>query len=210
MLRDIRNNYQKYELTEDGIRKNPLEQFQLWLNESISGIEAEPTAMAISTVDFDGNPESRIVLLKELTADGLIFHTNYESKKGQQILTNNHVSALLFWPVYERQVRIKGKAEMIPEKDSENYFLSRPIDSQLGTWASPQSKVIANRGILNENFDHYQRYFRGHKMKKPPHWGGYLIRPNYFEFWQGRPNRLHDRIEFKRSGEDWIISRLAP
>lgn len=210
MLRDIRNNYQKFELTEEGIKKNPMEQFQLWLNEAISGIEAEPTAMAISTIDQEGNPESRIVLLKELTADGLIFYTNYNSKKGRQILANPRVSALLFWPVYERQVRIKGKVEMIPEKVSENYFLSRPVESQLGAWASPQSHVIENRGILDENFEHYQRYFKEHDMKKPPHWGGYLIRPHYFEFWQGRANRLHDRIEFQRSGDEWIVNRLAP
>lgn len=210
MLRDIRNNYQKFELTEVGIKKNPMEQFQLWLNEAISGIEAEPTAMAISTIDQEGNPESRIVLLKELTADGLIFYTNYNSKKGRQILANPRVSALLFWPVYERQVRIKGKVEMIPEKVSENYFLSRPVESQLGAWASPQSHVIENRGILDENFEHYRRYFKEHDMKKPPHWGGYLIRPHYFEFWQGRANRLHDRIEFQRSGDEWIVNRLAP
>lgn len=210
MLRDIRNNYQKFELTEEGIKKNPMEQFQLWLNEAISGIEAEPTAMAISTIDQEGNPESRIVLLKELTADGLIFYTNYNSKKGRQILANPRVSALLFWPVYERQVRIKGKVEMIPEKVSENYFLSRPVESQLGAWASPQSHVVENRSILDENFEHYRRYFKEHDMKKPPHWGGYLIRPHYFEFWQGRANRLHDRIEFQRSGDEWIVNRLAP
>lgn len=210
MLRDIRNNYQKYELTEDSIKKNPMEQFQLWLNEAVSGIEAEPTAMAISTLDADGNPESRMVLLKELTTGGLVFYTNYQSKKGRQLLANPNVSALLFWPVYERQVRIKGKAEMISEQDSEDYFLSRPIESQLGAWASPQSEVIANRGILDENFEHYQCYFQEHEMKKPPHWGGYLIRPYYFEFWQGRSNRLHDRIEFHRSGDSWEIRRLAP
>jgi len=210
MLRDIRNNYQKFELTEEGIMKNPLEQFQLWLNEAISGNETEPTAMVISTVDQEGNPESRVVLLKGLTADGFIFYTNYNSKKGQQISLHPQVSALFFWPGHERQVRIKGKAEIIREKDSENYFLSRPIDSQLGAWASPQSKVIANRSILDENFVHYQRYFQEHEMKKPPHWGGYLIRPYYFEFWQGRLNRLHDRIEFQRSGESWMINRLAP
>lgn len=210
MLRDIRNNYQKYELTEEGIKKNPLEQFQLWLNEAVSGMEAEPTAMVVSTIDKEGNPESRVVLLKELTADGLIFYTNYDSKKGQQILTHPQISALFFWPAHERQVRIKGMAEMIPEKDSEQYFFSRPLDSQLGAWASPQSKVIANRSVLDENFEHCRRYFQEHEMKKPPYWGGFLIRPSYFEFWQGRPNRLHDRIEFQRSGSEWEIRRLAP
>jgi pyridoxamine 5'-phosphate oxidase len=186
----------KFELTEESIRKNPLEQFQLWMNEAISGNEKEPTAMILSTIDLNGNPESRVVLLKELTAKGLIFYTNYHSKKGQQISIH--------------QVRIKGKAEKIPEKDSEAYFLSRPEESRLGTWASSQSQVIESRQILDENFVHYQSYFQEHEMKKPPHWGGYLIRPEYFEFWQGRSNRLHDRIEFQLIGKNWQINRLAP
>lgn len=210
MLRDIRNDYQKFELSEEKIDKNPLEQLRLWLSEAISGNETEPTAMVVSTVDPEGNPESRIVLLKELTAEGLVFYTNYHSKKGQQIQANPRISVLLFWPGHERQVRIKGKAEMVPEKDSDDYFFSRPLDSQLGAWASPQSQVIESRKILDENFGHYKRHFQEHKMKKPPHWGGYLIRPDYFEFWQGRSNRLHDRLEFQRTGNDWIIRRLAP
>ena len=210
MLRDIRNNYQKFELTEEKINKNPLDQLNLWLNESVSANEIEPTAMVLSSIDENGNPESRVVLLKELSPEGLVFFTNYNSKKGQQITANQHVSVVFFWPELERQVRIKGKAEKISEEDSKSYFLSRPLESQLGAWASPQSRVIKNRQILDENYIHFQRYFQEHEIKKPPHWGGYLIRPNYFEFWQGRSNRLHDRIEFKKSGEIWIIQRLAP
>jgi pyridoxamine 5'-phosphate oxidase len=210
MLRDLRTNYQKFELTEEGIKKNPLEQFRVWMNEVISGKETEPTAMVLSTIDSFGNPESRVVLLKELTDEGFIFYTNYNSKKGQQISAKPQVSALFFWPLHERQVRIKGSVEMISEEDSEKYFLSRPIESQLGAWASPQSRVIENRRILDENYIHYQRYFQEHEIKKPPHWGGYLIRSEYFEFWQGRSNRLHDRIEFQKSGEKWTIQRLAP
>jgi pyridoxamine 5'-phosphate oxidase len=210
MLRDIRNNYQKFELTEEEINKDPMDQLNLWLNEAISGNEAEPTAMVLSTIDHEGNPESRVVLLKEINAEGLIFYTNYHSKKGLQIFNNPHVSVVFFWAGTERQVRVKGKAEMISEKDSEDYFLSRPIESQLGAWASPQSREIENRQILDENYQHYQRYFQEHKLKKPPHWGGYLIRPEYFEFWQGRSNRLHDRIEFALIDNQWIIHRLAP
>ena len=210
MLRDIRNNYQKFELTEAEISKNPLDQLKLWLNEAVSGNETEPTAMILSTIDENGNPESRVVLLKELTPEGLIFFTNYTSKKGQQISMHPQVSVVFFWSEAERQVRVKGKAEMIQEEDSESYFLSRPLESQLGAWASPQSRIIENRQVLEENFVHYQRYFQEHEIKKPPHWGGYLIRPEYFEFWQGRPNRLHDRIEFQQSAEEWIIHRLAP
>lgn len=210
MLRDIRTNYQKFELTEEKISKSPLDQMNIWLNEAISGKVKEPSAMVLSTIDLDGNPESRIVLLKELTTDGLIFYTNYHSKKGQQIDANSHVAANFFWPELERQVRIKGTVLKISEEISEEYFQSRPIESQLGAWASPQSRVIGNRRILDENFIHYQRYFQNHEMKKPPHWGGYLIRPEYFEFWQGRSNRLHDRIEFIPSDNKWIIQRLAP
>ena len=210
MLRDIRTNYQKFELLESEISKNPFDQLNLWLHEAISGKEAEPTAMVLSTIDPNGNPESRIVLLKEMTAEGLIFYTNYHSKKGQQISLHPQVSAVFFWPATERQVRIKGKAEQIPEKDSETYFQSRPLESQLGAWSSPQSRVIDSRHVLDENYVHYRRYFQEHEIKKPPHWGGYLIRPEYFEFWQGRSNRLHDRIEFQQSGREWIIHRLAP
>ncbi|MDP2889301.1 MAG: pyridoxamine 5'-phosphate oxidase [Bacteroidota bacterium] len=210
MLRDIRTNYQKFELTEQTVDKDPIRQLNLWLKDAISGQEADPTAMVLSTVDLEGNPDSRVVLLKELTPEGLVFFTNYNSKKGQQITANQHVSAVFFWPELERQVRIKGKAEKISEEDSESYFLSRPLESQLGAWASPQSEIIENRNVLDENYTHFGQYFETHEIKKPPHWGGFLIRPEYFEFWQGRSNRLHDRIEFCQIGQNWIIQRLAP
>lgn len=210
MLREIRTNYQKYELTEQSVEKNPYQQLTLWLKDAISVKTPDPTAMVLSTIDTDGNPDSRVVLLKEITQEGLIFFTNYHSKKGQQISMQPQVSAVFFWPETERQVRIKGKAEVIPEKDSEQYFLSRPLESQLGAWASPQSQIIESRQVLDENYIRYQEYFQQNEMKKPPHWGGFLIRPEYFEFWQGRSNRLHDRIEFQHSENDWKIRRLAP
>ncbi|MFA5329915.1 MAG: pyridoxamine 5'-phosphate oxidase [Prolixibacteraceae bacterium] len=210
MLRDIRTNYQKFELDENSIHKNPYKQMEDWLNSAIAEANPEPTAMVLSTVDPGGFPESRVVLLKELNSEGLVFFTNYSSKKGNQIAANPKVSVNFFWSKSERQVRIKGTVSKISEESSEEYFKSRPIESQLGAWASPQSKTIANRQILDENFSHYQRYFQEHEMKKPPHWGGYLIRPEYFEFWQGRSNRLHDRIEYILQENDWIIHRLAP
>jgi pyridoxamine 5'-phosphate oxidase len=151
-----------------------------------------------------------VVLLKELTSEGLVFYTNYNSKKGQQISTNQHVSAMFFWAETERQVRIKGTAEKISDQNSEAYFLSRPLDSQLGAWASPQSQAIENRKVLDDNYTYYEDYFQHNRIKKPPHWGGFLIRPEYFEFWQGRPNRLHDRLEYVLSDGQWIIRRLAP
>lgn len=210
MLRDIRNNYQKHELTRKGMDKNPLEQFQLWLNEAISGKEPEPTAMVLSTVDLKGNPDSRVVLLKEINSEGFLFFTNYNSKKGRQISAKNHVALNFFWPLTERQVRIKGIAEMIPEDNSTEYFKSRPLDSQLGAWASPQSRIIEGRNELDDNFARYKQYFEDHEITKPPHWGGFLVRPVNFEFWQGRQNRLHDRFEFNLSDQEWIIHRLAP
>lgn len=210
MLRDIRTNYEKSELLESGINQNPFEQLRIWLAEAISGKETEPTAMVLSTLDAKGFPESRVVLLKELKDDGLVFYTNYESKKGHQIDQNGHVAVVFFWPQHERQVRIKGVAEKISDSESTDYFKSRPIDSQLGAWASPQSRVIENREFLDENYRLYQEYFKSREIEKPPHWGGFLIRPAYFEFWQGRSNRLHDRFEFSLSDDQWIIHRLAP
>ncbi len=210
MLRDIRTNYQKFELTEKTIHKNPFDQLILWLKDAVEGNSSDPTAMILSTLDQAGNPESRVVLLKELTWEGLVFFTNYSSKKGQQISDNQQVAVVFFWPETERQVRIKGRAEKIPDSDSEAYFLSRPLESQLGAWASPQSQIIESRQVLDDNYSHYQNYFGQNEMKKPPYWGGFLIRPHYFEFWQGRSNRLHDRIEFCSSNTGWIINRLAP
>lgn len=210
MLRDIRTNYEKSELLESGINPNPFEQLRTWLAEAISGKETEPTAMVLSTLDAQGFPESRVVLLKELKDNGLVFYTNYESKKGRQIAQNAHVAVVLFWPKLERQVRIKGIAKKISEEESTDYFKSRPIDSQLGAWASPQSRVIENREFLDENYRKYQEQFKGREKEKPPHWGGYIIVPEYFEFWQGRSNRLHDRLEFLLTPEGWKIQRLAP
>ena len=210
MLRDIRTNYQKFELTEETVNNDPILQLTAWLNDAIENQKADPTAMVLSTIDREGNPESRVVLLKELKAEGLIFFTNYDSKKGQQITINPHVSVVFFWPELERQVRIKGKAEKISEEDSESYFLSRPLDSQLGAWASPQSQVIESRQVLDNNYVHFKQHFENQEITKPPHWGGFLIRPVYFEFWQGRSNRLHDRLEYVPAEKSWQIRRLAP
>jgi pyridoxamine 5'-phosphate oxidase len=210
MLRDIRTNYQKFELTEKNIRKNPFNQMSLWLSEAIESKSPEPTAMVLSTVDNEGNPDSRVVLLKEISDEGLIFFTNYDSNKGKQIANNQHVSVVFLWHELERQIRIKGKAEKISEEESESYFKSRPIESQLGAWASPQSQIIETRQMLDENYAHYQKLYESHEIIKPPYWGGFLIRPVYFEFWQGRSNRLHDRIEFRLSNQSWSLDRLAP
>jgi pyridoxamine 5'-phosphate oxidase len=210
MLRDIRINYQKSELNEESLPDSPFKLFGDWLDEAVGKQIQEPTAMVLSTIDQYGFPESRVVLLKELTPEGFVFFTNYNSKKSQQISVDQHVAVVFFWSEAERQVRIKGTAEKIPEAESNAYFLSRPLESQLGAWASPQSEIIESRKLLDDNFKQYQEYFRENELKKPPHWGGFLIRPEYFEFWQGRPNRLHDRIEYVLTDNKWIINRLAP
>ena len=210
MLRDIRNNYQKFELKESEINKDPIKQLNDWLNEAIKEEVHEPNAMVLSTIDTNGNPDSRVVLLKDINAEGLVFFTNYNSKKGRQITNNPNVSVDIFWPQMQRQVRIKGKADKISEEDSSEYFRTRPDESKLGAWASPQSRIIENRNVLNESYKKYEQYFENHEIQKPSHWGGYLIRPKYFEFWQGRPNRLHDRLEYILDENEWIIHRLAP
>lgn len=210
MLRDLRTNYQKSELTEESINSDPFRQLEEWLKSAIDEKNPEPTAMVLSTVDAKGFPDSRVVLLKEINSEGLVFFTNYNSQKGRQITVSPNVAVNFFWTKMERQVRIKGVAEQIPEEYSVDYFKSRPIDNQLGAWASPQSQVIESREVLDQNYRLYQEYFKNREIEKPPHWGGFLIRPQYFEFWQGRSNRLHDRIAFQKSNEAWEIFRLAP
>lgn len=210
MLRDIRTNYTKAELNEDLISNNPFNLFSEWLKNAVESIENDPTAMVLTTIDADGNPDARVVLLKDLQIDGLVFYTNLKSKKAMQIEINNNVSALFFWAEHERQVRIKGKVTLIPEAEAVDYFLSRPYDSQVGAWSSPQSQVIANREELENNYNMYSELFKINKIEKPHHWGGYKIIPEYFEFWQGRSNRLHDRIEFCLKGNSWTKQRLAP
>lgn len=210
MLKDIRTNYQKFELSEQSVDHDPIQQLMEWLNDAIDDQQLDPNAMVLSSIDSAGYPDARVVLLKELTPAGLVFFTNYNSSKGQHIASDGHVSVLFFWPGLERQVRIKGFAEKIKEEDSELYFKSRPLESQLGAWASPQSEVIESRKILTDNYMRYQQEFENQEITKPPFWGGYLIRPTYFEFWQGRSNRLHDRIQYSLSDHNWLIHRLAP
>jgi pyridoxamine-phosphate oxidase len=209
MLRDIRKQYLFSELTEQTILKNPFDQFEMWLQEAIESNQLEPTAMILCTVDEHSQPHSRVVLLKEFVNEHFIFYTNYEGHKAQQMAHNKHVSLVFFWPSLERQVRIEGTVERISEAISTSYFKSRPIDSQLGAWASPQSQLIRSADFLEKQFQYYQQKF-GDNVPKPPHWGGYSVKPQSIEFWQGRANRLHDRLLFTRNAGEWIISRLAP
>ncbi len=209
MLGDIRKQYLFAALNEQNVLKNPFEQFEIWLKEAIESNQLEPTAMILSTVDESLQPHSRVVLLKEFTHESFVFYTNYEGHKAQQIASNKRVSLVFFWPSLERQVRIEGKVEKISEILSSSYFKTRPIDSQLGAWASPQSQLIRSADFLEQQFQYYKLKFGG-DVPRPSHWGGYSVKPVSIEFWQGRANRLHDRLLFTLGKSGWNLSRLAP
>lgn len=210
MLRDIRKQYQTGELNETEVSKSPYEQFSVWLNDALRSSEPEPTAMILSTVDSEGQPHSRVVLLKDFRSDGLVFFSNYNSHKGGQLSHNNRVAVLFFWETLERQVRITGTVRKTDAATSDDYFNSRPLDSRIGAAASPQSAVIPNKSFLEEAFNALKES-AGEQITRPEHWGGYCITPYTFEFWQGRPNRLHDRLFYSiKNGTEWSIERLAP
>ncbi len=208
-LAGLRQVYQKQSLLEGTVESNPLDQFKVWWNEVMQSSIDEPNAMNLSTCS-EGKPSSRIVLLKEVNEKGFVFFTNYNSRKGKDIEKNNFVSILFFWKELERQVRVEGKAEKISTGKSDAYFASRPRESQVGAWSSPQSTVIHDRSILEKNEELYSEQFQNKNIERPQHWGGYLVIPQQIEFWQGRPGRLHDRLRYSLQGEQWIIERLAP
>jgi len=208
-LQDVRKNYQKGVLDESELEQNPFLQFEKWLSEAFAHNEPEPTAMTIATVDENNQPHARMVLLKEINAQGLYFFTNYESQKAKQLFVNKHVALVFYWPSLERQVRIEGIAEKADDDTSNAYFQTRPLESRLSAWASPQSQMIDSRQFLEQQFNEYHKKFDD-QVPKPPFWGGFQIHPTLFEFWQGRPNRLHDRIEYIKVQDEWLIHRLAP
>ncbi len=211
-LRDRRIQYETAGLNFDDLDESPVQQWHAWYVEAAEAELPEPNAMAISTIDAEGMPDSRIVLVRGLDDDGLTFFGNYNSAKGQQLDANPVASAVFPWIGLHRQVRVRGTVEMLPRHESDAYFASRPRDSQLGAWASPQSEVINGRDILNERHAEFAEKFAGVEVLRPPHWGGWLLVPEVFEFWQGRPNRLHDRFRYRRDDvtQDWVIERLAP
>jgi len=210
-LGNYRKSYEKSALMEDAISDNPMELFQKWFYEveASQGVD-EPNAMNVSTIGIDGFPKNRIVLLKKYSHEGFIFYTNYESEKGQSIAKNPNVCISFFWPNLERQIIIKGKAEKIAKNLSDGYFESRPKGSKLGAIASNQSKMIASREVLEEKLKILEKEFEQKEIERPEFWGGYIVKPVSLEFWQGRPNRLHDRIRYTLEIIDWKIERLAP
>ena len=210
-IASIRRDYQLKSLSESDVASDPIKQFSIWWDEAISAKIDEVNAMALSTVKADGTPTSRIVLLKGYNESGFVFYTNYESSKGKQILGNHTVSLLFFWKELERQVRIQGICEKVSDQESDDYFYSRPVGSQLGAWASPQSQPIKGREILESRAAALELQYQQQKIPRPPHWGGFRVVPTELEFWQGRSSRLHDRILFsKEAAETWKIERLAP
>lgn len=211
-LGNYRKSYEKQELVESNISDNPMEVFQKWFYEVDANYnEGETNAMTISTLGLDGYPKSRVVLLKKYTHEGFIFYTNYESEKGKAIIANPKVCLSFFWPKAERQVIIKGNAEKISSNMSDGYFESRPRGSQLGALVSHQSEVVENREVLEKELSQLEDTYEGKEIPRPDYWGGFIVKPLSIEFWQGRPNRLHDRIRFRLNEEfDWIMERLSP
>lgn len=211
-LSDYRKSYEKSELLEENCPENPIEMFRNWFLEvEKSETVAEVNAMTISTIGLDGFPKSRVVLLKKYTYEGFIFYSNYTSEKGKAIAANPHVCLSFFWPAMERQIIIKGIVEKIATNLSDGYFESRPRGSQLGALVSDQSSVIPSRAFLEEKLEKLEESYEGKEIERPSHWGGYIVKPQEMEFWQGRANRLHDRIRYQLQ-EDfiWKIERLAP
>lgn len=207
-LHNNRRNYTKHELTEDKLSPNPFEQFGWWFEDATNEGLVEPNAMTLATADATGKPSARIVLMKKFDEEGFVFYTNYHSRKGKDISGNDHAALLFYWDKLERQVRIEGVIEKVDVSLSEEYFSSRPYESRLSAIVSEQSEEIPNRQFLE---DRLEKVKKEGSIKRPEHWGGYILKPNYFEFWQGRASRLHDRLVFKRNETGaWKIARLAP
>lgn len=211
-LSKLRKDYKLGALLEEEVEQEPIPQFEKWMSDAANAGVEEPNAMVLSTVDENRHPHSRVVLLRNITSNGFVFYTNYESNKGQEIAKNPHVSLNFFWVDIERQVRIEGIAEKTSLVQSSDYFSSRPRTNQLSAWASPQSKVLKGRAELEALFEHTEDKFKNLVLlEKPPFWGGFCVAPTLVEFWQGRPGRLHDRLRYTLQKDGtWLIERLAP
>ena len=221
-IADIRKDYQLQSLSESDVAASPVAQFGKWWDDAVKSKIDEVNAMTLATANAAGIPSARIVLLKGYDANGFVFFTNYESDKGKNLAQNPKAALVFFWKELERQIRIEGTVEKVSAADSDRYFNSRPAASRIGAWASPQSAVIENRVVIEQNVERYSSIFANDSIERPDHWGGYIVKPTSIEFWQGRSSRLHDRIRYTletsaynastdtRSEANWNIERLAP
>ena len=221
-IADIRKDYKLASLEEADVASNPIDQFTRWWNDAVASQIDEVNAMTLATVNPAGVPAARIVLLKGYNPEGFIFFTNYESDKGKNLAQNPNAALVFFWKELERQIRIEGTVQKVSAEESDRYFNSRPASSRIGAWASPQSAVIENRLVIEQNVERYTSIFANDSIERPDHWGGYIVKPRSIEFWQGRSSRLHDRIRYTieasaynaatdtRSDANWKIERLAP
>lgn len=209
-LSKMRQEYRVGSLNETEMASNPFDEFRVWLETAIAFGLSEPNAMVVASATPDGRPSARVVLLKELNDKGFVFYTNYMSRKGRELLANPFTAAVFDWHDIERQVRIEGLVEKVEDEESDAYFNVRPNDAKIGAWASPQSRIVKGREELEELQRRYTTQFAGSEVPRPPHWGGFLIRPTMIEFWQGRPNRMHDRMAYYKVDKGWSMQRLAP
>ncbi|MBK8609184.1 MAG: pyridoxamine 5'-phosphate oxidase [Chitinophagaceae bacterium] len=210
-IADLRKDYQKQTLSEDDVDSDPIEQFNSWWKDEVSSGMDEINAMTLATASKAGIPDARTVLLKSVSEEGFVFFTNYNSQKAKELEENPNACLLFYWKDMERQVKISGTVEKVTAAESDAYFNSRPEGSKTGAWASPQSTVIESREVIEKNIEKYTTQFAGSFISRPAHWGGYLVKPSVLEFWQGRPSRLHDRIQYIKTVDgSWKIQRLAP
>jgi len=209
-ISSLRKEYKLRELSEKNVDENPFEQFDIWFKEMLNSNIPEPTAMILATAAKEGKPSARTLLLKAFNKDGFIFYTNYESRKGKEIEENNSGALLFFWPELERQIRIEGTIKKLSQSTSNDYFKTRPYKSRIGAWASKQSSVIPDRAEIIKKFFKYLIKFHSRNIPLPDFWGGYILIPDLFEFWQGRASRLHDRVSYRKETGKWIIERLSP
>jgi pyridoxamine 5'-phosphate oxidase len=208
-IADLRKSYERAELAESASAADPVAQFRLWLQQALDAQLPEPNAMTLATVGHEGRPSTRVVLIKGFDARGIVWYTNYESRKGRELAANPFAALQFHWVELERVVRIEGRVEKASAAESDEYFKSRPLDSRIGAWASPQSQVISSRAVLVGNAAKFGAQFLLNPPR-PPHWGGYRLVPDQFEFWQGRKSRLHDRLRYRLDAGAWVRERLAP